>query len=229
MKWFLSLCLVVDKNINICSMRKPNNIKYNQKALCLQFFHQSVGLLTFAHVHTGCLWFVWASERHETLLNSRHFVNFAAVVLQVGLSELHPHSWAPHRTYSDCSEGFACVHVRVCTCVFTQECGFLLYPPSVAFLWGIFPDSFPRCYEKPNTSCFVRYDERPLFVVKRVCLVRVAKFKQIDLSLSCNCCFSSKETSACRSRKLNLCVSCKIISSCLKHKPKGFKGNNLTS
>lgn len=43
---------------------------------------------------------------------------------------------------------FACVHVRVCTCVFAQECGFVLYPPTVAFLWGIFPDSFPYCDEE---------------------------------------------------------------------------------
>lgn len=40
-------------------------------------------------------------KRCETLVNSRHFVNFAAVVLQVGLSELHPHSGVHRRTYSD--------------------------------------------------------------------------------------------------------------------------------
>lgn len=90
------------------------------------------------HVHTGCVRFVWASERCETLLNSRHFVNFVASVLQVGSYELHPHHQVQRRTYSDCmfplQWRFACVHVRVCTCVFTQECGFVLYPPSVAFL-----------------------------------------------------------------------------------------------
>lgn len=62
---------------------------------------------------------------------------------------------------SPSAKDLACVvHVRLCTCVFTQECGFVLYPPSVAFLWGIFPDSFPCCYEKPNTSCFLDRSER---------------------------------------------------------------------
>lgn len=121
------------------------------------------------HVHTGCLRFVWASDGCETLLNSRHFVNFAAIVLQVGLRELLPHRRVHGRTYWDWR--LACVHVRVCTCVFTQECGFVLYPPSVAFLWGIFPDSFSYCDEKkPNTSCFPDYIEKRRFVCpSRLC------------------------------------------------------------
>lgn len=85
-------------------------------------------------------------KRCETRLNSRHFVNFAAVVLQVGLSEVRPRSWVHRRTYSDwmfpLQWRFACVaHVRVFTCVFTQECGFALYPLSVAFSL-IFPQFF---------------------------------------------------------------------------------------
>lgn len=151
-----------------------------EKQFSLQFLHKIKAVDSWlSHVHTGYLWVVWASERCETLLNSRHFVNFAAVVLQVRLFELHRHSRAPRRTYSDCmfplQWRFACVHVRVCTCVLTQECGFVLYPPSVAFLWGIFPDSFSYCCENPYTRCFLGYNEKPRFVVKYVCLIHVAK------------------------------------------------------
>lgn len=48
----------------------------------------------------------------------------------------------------------ACVvHVRVCTCELTQECGFILYPPSVAsffFFFSLFLlRHFPRVPFKP--------------------------------------------------------------------------------
>lgn len=61
---------------------------------CLQTLAGAAGGLLFTTcAHTGCCEFVWASERCETLQDSRHFVNFAAIVLQAGSSELHlPHS-----------------------------------------------------------------------------------------------------------------------------------------
>lgn len=130
------------------------------------------GLLTCTRVHTGCLWFVWASERSETLLNSRHFVNFAAVVLQVGLSELHPRiaeCIAGH--YSDrnvpssaniclrcaCEGLHMCVHSGMWFCSLPAICGFSLrYFSQTPFL---------TLMKKRNMSCFLDYSEKPWFVI----------------------------------------------------------------
>lgn len=131
-----------------CCVRKSGESKEKQTFLCL-LSDKSSGLLTSTHVHTGCLWFVWASERCETLLNSRHFVNFGAVVLQVGLSELHPRSLSASQDIfrlnvpspvkiclcCACEDLHMCVHSGMWFCFLPAICGFSMrYFPRVLFL-----------------------------------------------------------------------------------------------
>lgn len=102
------------------------------------------------------VWYVWTSERHtETFSNSRHFVKFAAVVLQTKSSEPRLPSWF------ECIPGhlpsarfpphgrFACVWLLTCE-RFLRNVGFCSFSsPSVAFAGGIFPDSFSYCFWTP--------------------------------------------------------------------------------
>lgn len=108
--------------------------------------------------------------------NSRHFVKFAAILLQVGSSELRPHSWVHSRTYSACmfpplttaDLPYVCYVRGLHMCVHSGMSFFFLpCALSVAFLWGIFPDSFffsPTAAMRTfNKSCFLLCIEKFCF------------------------------------------------------------------
>lgn len=123
-------------------------------------------------------------------LNSRRFVNLAVIVLQAGIVQTPPptRSRVHRRTYSETSAcSLSAPHiclvcsVRLCTCVFTQECGFFLF--FNRHLWLFFEVfsqtpfffSFPRLTVMKNlirvvfspilrSPCFV------LFSLSRLCV-----------------------------------------------------------
>lgn len=150
-----------------------------------------------------------------TPLNSRHFVNFAAVVLQVGLSQLHPHSWVHRRTYSDCMfPSLASVHVKGCTCVFTQECGFLFFARHLWLLfWGVFSPtpSLPAVMEKPMRAVTTSSHDLLRLCGKNHNRGDLAVWYHVMLF------FPSEETLAFWLGKPCLHASCKNISTCLKN------------
>lgn len=114
---------------------------------------------------------------------------------------------------------FACVvHVRVCTCVFTQECGFVLHPPSVAFLWGIFPESFSCCYENLIQLVFLTMARSHDLLWNTPVS---SLWRSVDLAVRYNGCFSSKETLPSWSGKPRPSASRKNISTC----PKNFRAS----
>lgn len=157
-------------------------------------------------------WVVWASERCETL-NSRHFVNFAAVVLQVGLFELHPHSLAGHiqTACSLCSEDCMWGFAHVCSLgnvvlFFTRH------------LWLFFEV----------------FSQTPFLTVVKILIQDVFSARMRSHDLLWNMFVSSvwqnyNECLAFWSGKPCPFVSCKNIGTCLKHMPEIFQGNNLTS
>lgn len=172
---------------------------------------------------TGCLWFVWASGRRATPLNSRHFVNFAAVVLQVGLSQLHPHSWVHRRTYSDCMfPSLASVHVKGCTCVFTQECGFLFFARHLWLLfWGVFRQLLLSLLLWKNQCELLRR----VAMICCVCVAKIITEGDFGRVISCNAVFSFWGNFGILIRKtLSPCELQKH-----QHMPKEFQGNSLAS
>lgn len=107
--------------------------------------------LTWTHVHAGCLWFAcpwWP------LVNSRHFVNFAAIVLQVGSSALHS---TPPPNCSSAWQDIFRLHVKICLRAYMHMCVLLRMWGGLCFIRHLCPlRYFPRLlflWKKPNRSC----------------------------------------------------------------------------
>lgn len=108
-----------------------------------------------------------------------------------------------------CEGWHMCVHSGMWFLFFT--------PPSVAFLWGISPESFSYCHEKSNMSCFLECSHDLLWNMPSVwqkewtwlCDI-IAVFAQREL------CHFDQTLYLCKLQKH-------------KHMPKEFKGNNLAS
>lgn len=111
----------------------------------------------------------------------------------------------------------ACVHVRVCTCVFTQEC-MSFFSSFTRHLW-LFSSSlrhFPRLFVLWKTLIRVVFPPALRDAAVRSSASRpCGSHRRVDLAVWYNCCFSSEETL--RSRKPCPCTSCKNISTCLKN------------
>lgn len=143
---------------------------------CLQCLAQS-GLLTSPHVHTGCLWFVWASEKMWDTFEFQTFREFCSRCFTSGIV------WTPPPQLSASQDIFRlnvpspvkmCLR---CACEGSHMCvhsgmRFLFFARHLRlFLWGIFPECFSYSYEEPNVSCFLDYVKKPWLVVKYASLI----------------------------------------------------------
>lgn len=190
------------------------NLRVKRGLYCLCFLPQRV-MVKCLHMCKGCGWFVWASSECETLLNSRHFGIFATIMLRVGILWLLPHTRVHHKTYFrihafSVLRRFTPMHVRVCTCVLTQECNLVFR------CWFFFFTRHLRLYfeEFTQTVLWKTWSKKPCFV----CVSSL----RVDLVVWHNCHFPSVETWLWKPYRS---ASCKKN----KHMAEEFQGNNSAS
>lgn len=198
------------------------------------------------HVHTGSLLICLGKWKTRDASEFQTFCEFCSRCFTSRIA------WTPPpqgerlcRTHSRCIPPpplppalsqwrFACVHVRLCTCVFAQECGFVLYPPFVAFLWGIFPDSFFLLLWKSLFKLFFVLEWEAAIFCCEILFVSSVWQNYNEWICLCNiiAVFLQRKLWHLDQESLILfffVVSCKNISTSLKHMPEEFQGNNLTS